>query len=48
MELAFTARVQVLGRVAIPKDVREALLIEKGDLVSIRIRKLKRKKREEE
>ena len=40
MEIAFTAKVQALGRVAIPKDVREVLSIEEGDLVSMRVRKI--------
>ena len=40
MELPFTVRVQALGRVAIPKEIREALAIAEGDLVSVRIRKV--------
>ena len=45
MELPFTARVQALGRVAIPKEIREALMIVEGDLVSVRVRKVTSQKR---
>lgn len=39
-EITFTVKVQALGRVAIPKEIREALKIKEGDLVTLRIRKV--------
>lgn len=39
-EITSTVMVQALGRVAIPKEIREALKIKEGDLVTIRIRKI--------
>ena len=43
-EIAFTAKVQVLGRLAIPKNVREALQIANGDLVAVRMSKIRSRK----
>jgi AbrB family looped-hinge helix DNA binding protein len=37
----FTGKVQALGRVAIPKDLREANGIKEGDLVVVNVRKVK-------
>lgn len=42
-ESIFRARVQRLHRIAIPKAVYEALEIEEGDLVDVRIRKVEMK-----
>ncbi len=42
MGITFTGKVQALGRLAIPKDLREVLAIEKGDLLEIEIRKITR------
>lgn len=38
--VTFTGKVQALGRVAIPKDLREVLSIKEGDLVEVEIRKI--------
>ena len=43
-EIAFTAKVQVLGRLAIPKNVRQVLQIGNGDLVAVRISKIRSRK----
>jgi AbrB family looped-hinge helix DNA binding protein len=40
--VTFTAKVQALGRVAIPKDLREVLSIMEGDLLEVEIRKITR------
>jgi AbrB family looped-hinge helix DNA binding protein len=39
-EITFTSKVQALGRVAIPKEIRSALKIGKGDLVTITVQKI--------
>jgi len=44
-EMTFTAYVRMEGRVTIPKTVRDALDIKKGELVECRIRKVKRVER---
>lgn len=36
----FTGKVQALGRIAIPKDLREANGIEEGDLVVVTVKKV--------
>lgn len=43
-ERVFTARVQVLERVAVPKVIVEDLGIKKGDVVEVRIKKMGRVK----
>lgn len=43
-ERIFTARVQVLGRVAIPSVIVEDLDIKRGDVVEVRIKKVGRRK----
>ena len=48
MELAFTARVQALGRIAIPVDVRNALSIEEGDIVAVKIQRVNVAKEQDE
>ena len=40
MDVTFTAKVQAIGRVAIPLDIRERLGIQKGDMVTVRIEKV--------
>jgi len=40
-ESSFTAKVQKLGRVVIPKPVREALNINEGDIVLLRVKRCK-------
>ena len=42
MGVTFTGKVQALGRVAIPKDLREVLSIKEGDLLEVEIRKITR------
>lgn len=38
--MTFTVKVQAIGRVAIPLDIRERLGIQKGDMVTVRIEKV--------
>jgi len=38
----FVARVQKLGRIAIPKPLRDVLGVEKGDLVQVSVRKIEK------
>ncbi|MDG6970961.1 MAG: AbrB/MazE/SpoVT family DNA-binding domain-containing protein [Nitrososphaerota archaeon] len=45
MGLYFTARVQAIGRLAIPKEIRERFGIRKGDLITVRIEKVTAGKR---
>ena len=40
-ELVFTAQVQKIHRIAIPRTVYAALYIEPGDYVEVRIKRLK-------
>ncbi len=40
-EMVFTAYVRIEGKLTIPKEVRDALDIKRGDLVECRIRKIK-------
>ena len=40
LDVTFTAKVQAIGRVAIPLEIREALSIRKGDMVTVRIEKV--------
>ena len=40
MDVTFTVKVQAIGRVAIPLDIRERLGIQKGDMVTVRIEKV--------
>ena len=40
MDVTFTAKVQAIGRVAIPQEIRERLGIQKGDMVTVRIEKV--------
>lgn len=42
LAVAFAGKVQALGRVAIPKDVRGVLSIQEGDTVEVEIRKIVR------
>jgi AbrB family looped-hinge helix DNA binding protein len=46
MEITFTVKVQALGRIAIPKEIREALEIADGNLVTVNIRKVETRKRD--
>ena len=40
MDVTFTAKVQAIGRVAIPLEIRQSLGIRKGDMVTVRIEKV--------
>ena len=40
MDVSFTVRVQAIGRLAIPKQIREQLGIREGDLVTVNIEKI--------
>jgi bifunctional DNA-binding transcriptional regulator/antitoxin component of YhaV-PrlF toxin-antitoxin module len=40
MDVVFTARVQAIGRLAIPLEIRKALGVQKGDMVTVRIEKV--------
>ena len=40
MDVSFTARVQAIGRLAIPKEIREQLGIREGDLVTVSVEKI--------
>ena len=40
MDVSFTARVQAIGRLAIPKQIREQLGIREGDLVTVNVEKV--------
>ena len=40
MDVTFTAKVQAIGRVAIPLEIRERLGIQKGDMITVRIEKV--------
>ena len=40
LDISFTARVQAIGRLAIPKEIREQLSIREGDLVTVNIQKI--------
>ena len=40
MDVSFTVRVQAIGRLAIPKEIREVLGIRKGDMVMVRVEKV--------
>ncbi|MGC9014828.1 MAG: hypothetical protein ACP5KW_10685 [Thermoproteota archaeon] len=42
-ERTFTAKVQALGRIAIPKVVMESLDLKEGDFVEVRIKKIMKK-----
>ena len=39
LDVTFTAKVQAIGRVAIPLDIRDRLGIHKGDMITVRIEK---------
>ena len=45
MDIAFTAKVQAIGRIAIPLEIREALDIAQGDMITVRIEKVISRKR---
>ena len=40
MDVTFTAKVQAIGRVAIPLEIRERLGIQKGDMVTVRVERV--------
>jgi AbrB family looped-hinge helix DNA binding protein len=40
LDVTFTAKVQAIGRVAIPLEIRERLRIQKGDMVTVKIEKV--------
>ena len=40
LDVSFTARVQAIGRLAIPKELREQLRIREGDLVTVNVEKV--------
>jgi len=40
LDVVFTAKVQAIGRLAIPLEIRETLGIQKGDMVTVRIEKV--------
>jgi AbrB family looped-hinge helix DNA binding protein len=39
MATTFTVKMQQIGRIAVPKEIREALNIKPGDLVTVTVEK---------
>jgi len=46
-ERVFTAKVQTLGRIVVPKEVMNSLGLKEGDFVEVRIKKIMKKLTEE-
>jgi AbrB family looped-hinge helix DNA binding protein len=40
LTITFTVRVQQIGRIVVPKQIRDVLQIEPGDLVTVTIEKV--------